>query len=129
MKRFKLRSNSIVDHTGALQHEIITIENKRLALEAKRKGLITWDDPNMIRWRMFILAFVAWQMIFAPLNWAFSDILLLGLELQILELISDGCFFVDFFLKFLVARKDKRTGLLITKKRWECQRSRVTKFV
>ena len=40
VKRFKLRSNSIVDHTGALQHEIIVIENRLLSLEAKRKGLI-----------------------------------------------------------------------------------------
>ena len=51
------------------------------------------------------------------MNWAFSDILELAPGIEIFEIFSDFCFMADFFVKFMVAKKDARTGLLITKKR------------
>ncbi|GMH89758.1 hypothetical protein TrST_g13750 [Triparma strigata] len=116
VKKFRLRSNSVQGSSeGALQAALIEEENKGLRVEAKRKGLIMPNDPNLKTWRLFMLAMTFWQVFFAPWNWGFNPSLAEIVEW--FEHFSDLMFLVDFGLKFLMTKKDKKTGLLITKKK------------
>ena len=109
VKKFRLRSNSVQGSSeGALQAALIEEENKGLRVEAKRKGLIMPNDPNLKTWRLFMLAMTFWQVFFAPWNWGFNPSLAEIVEW--FEHFSDLMFLVDFGLKFLMTKKDKKTG-------------------
>ncbi|GMH54472.1 hypothetical protein TL16_g01680 [Triparma laevis f. inornata] len=114
VRKFKLRSNSVIENEGALQAALTEVENKKLREEAQRKGLIMPNDPNLKAWRLFMLAMTFWQVFFAPWNWAFNPEL--SVPVEWFEHFSDLTFLVDFVLKFLMTKKDEKTGLLITKK-------------
>jgi CRP-like cAMP-binding protein len=112
VKKFKLRSNSVVDiSNGSLLFVDMEAENKLLEKEAREKHLITDSNKWLQRWRAFMLVAILSQVIFAPINWAFKPTM--SAPVMLLDNVVDGFFFVDFLMQFQIATVDAQ-GHIIT---------------
>ena len=84
------------------------------------QGLITPNNVRYRKWRVFVLILVVWELFYAPWNWGFEPKQTepgLSPWIQVAEHIIDFVFMFDFGLRFFVAKKDSRTGILITSRK------------
>ena len=117
VRRFKLRSNSVAGFhdEGSLQEQASALQNVSLEREARERWLVLERSKAWRRWQACVVLIAAFEAFFAPVNWSLNPHL--SAFVVFVDLFFDVVYLLDFVMQFHLARKNKKTGLLIASHR------------